>query len=434
MQGLRPRSPWRTGAAAALVALAALACGSCADKKATALVVAFSSEFSTGNAPGTKREIESISIEYERGGNNNVNPLNVGQGDSVESFPATITYYDDPNDDIDPSTELTLKIDAKIIDPTGNKSLLVNRKVRVTPVEGETRVVSIPLQFACINRGCSSSEVCIGGTCVPELRIEGNSLPSYNEGDIFLPTGSANCFDARIKGCFAGASRVSIASLRADTEDLQVCGFGIAVNGSEQIERLNIGIIWAESNGRYTVLDSDPTEQNKTGWSAKLTGGMTPGSKKTIEVTLPESICREIKTDGTGRVKELVYAFKDGCGNKRPEVSVCGDATEDTLASGLTCAVGVQPKTTIDLNECGACLATQAPAEWAACEQDTVCQAMLGCTFACVSTGGKLEACADKCLKLPSCDPESAARATALASKSAAALIKCGDKCKKTTP
>jgi hypothetical protein len=391
--------------ACALVVLSALLPAGCEDKNATGAFLVITSELASGNDPSTTREIEAIQIDWERANNSNTvvggeqGDLRIGQ--EIERFPASLTFFDTPKDDVEPTDDrLLLKIKATTVAIDGKKHTIW-RDVALSFVEQEVKEIKVPLTFACLDKECIPGlSTCIDGECVPIKVESGASLPTYDENTFNAQFVPPACFDASNNGCFAGATLVKKSGIRFDPENLDSCEFDIPPSKGSDPERLNVAVQWTESGGRFTVLDF-ARESPTSGWTAarqKNTKG------EFIRVTLPKMICSNLSYDSASRVQGVVYAFSDTCLRKEKTIEVCADATRDTKVGPMQCS----NETSFDLGllnryPCASCLVEKNDA----CAQDAGCQSLLVCYGQCKRKGDSDESCRNRCNSVDTCSPDS---------------------------
>ncbi|MCU0657320.1 MAG: hypothetical protein MUF64_19295 [Polyangiaceae bacterium] len=409
--------------ACSLVALSALLPAGCEDKRATGAFLVITSELASGNDPSAAKEIESIQIDWERANNSNTviggEQGNLLVGQEIERFPASLNFFDTPKDDIDPTDDrLLLKIKATTV-AIGGKKHTISRDIAVTFVEQETKVVKVPLTFACLDKECVKDlSTCIDGECVAIKVENGASLPTYDESTFNAQFVPPACFDASNSGCFTGATLVKKSGIRFDPENLDSCEFDIPPSKGTDPERLNVAIQWAESQGRFTVLDF-ARESPTSGWTAAR---QKNAKGEFIRVTLPKMICSNLSYDPTSRVQGVVYAFSDTCLRKEKGIEVCAEATRDTKVGQMLCSKdsSFDPGILLD-QECPACFL-----EDSKCIDNADCQAIIACYATCKQTKSHVM-CKNECEnKVDLCDPSSKLLAVSLLSN----IDKCADKCK----
>ncbi len=423
-------------AAAALLSVCLVSPLSCADKDATGVMLILDSEMLSGE----HRELRNISIDWSRAGNTNVvnsedgGQLTVDDGSgnvpNISAFPATIAFFDDPDADPKPGDgSLSLLITAEAVTGENKPAQRLRYKTVVSFVEGQIKALPVHLRFSCLDvtdcqdQDGNSVQTCIDGRCQKVPTLQGSVLETYTDETITTLFNPPQCFDASTSGCFRDARNVPLASIRTTVDDKTSCEFNAFIDDANlDAAHLNVGIVWAEANGRYSVLDLDDRGQERNGW----TSGQ-PNDRKLV-VNLPRFVCDNIPSlnkDGPGRVKGVVYSYQTSCSSKRSSSYVCAGALNNTSAAGLTdtaCVAdsSVSTPATFSSPACSACLA--AFPSWTACQQDAGCRALLGCQFGC-----KTPACRTSCLVKSSCLDDSKDKLKALGEDQVAAT--CAAKC-----
>jgi hypothetical protein len=367
-------------------------------------LLVITSELASSNDPSTAKEIESIQIDWDRANNSNTvvggEQGNLLVGQEIKGFPASLNFFDTPKDAIDPTDDrLRLEIKATTVAIDGKKHT-ISRVVAVTFVEQETKVVKVPLTFACLDKECVKDlSTCIDGECRPIKVENGASLPTYDESAFNAQFVPPACFDASNSGCFAGATLVKKSGIRFDPENLDSCEFDIPPSKGTDPERLNVAIQWAESQGRFTVLDF-ARESPTSGWTAAR---QKNAKGEFIRVTLPKMICSNLSYNPTSRVQGVVYAFSETCLRKEKGIEVCAEATRDTKVGQMPCS----DKTSFDLEfvnryPCASCLLNKS-----SCDEDAACQSFVVCYEQCKRKGGSDETCKNRCSNVDTCSPVS---------------------------
>ncbi len=277
---------------------------SCADKPASSVVIALSSE-----AP-LPAGVTSIRIQVERGGKSFYNQdfavrpagseVDVTRELPSDKVPGTLTLSDDGK----ASGPVTVTIEATMSALASDGTPRIARRVgRAFFVDEKQRLLRMPIQFACAALGdtCSKAgQSCRAGQCVDDAQIDAldRDLEDADEAAV-VPDGD-RCFQ---KDAISRSETVAVIStaqlvkvvdqvactvpslfptIKADEEVLASLRDAVRQKGSvppasrlnELRARTNMGYVWSGSfnpdnkdaslsNARWTVIDRDPSE----GWN-----------------------------------------------------------------------------------------------------------------------------------------------------------------------
>lgn len=260
-----------------LLALAG-AIPACADKPATAIVVAIQPEMPT------PAEVDGLDIEVQRGSNFPfVKPYDL---DPTTRLPGTLTLTDDEGD---PKLPLTITIRAR---KQGKEVIL--RRATLGFSEEKTKLLRMPLRYGCwgFPDSCPSGQSCKAGECASD-EVDPETLPEFEEKQVFA-TAEAGCFDATATRCFGGETEVPLALLKSCT---------IAVDGA--LDKFNLALHWTRSAAAdsLTVVDEDRDE----GWSRDAGG-----------VRISAGLCAAVQRGEVGRV-----VWSRACAPKQPLQPLC---------------------------------------------------------------------------------------------------------------
>jgi hypothetical protein len=327
-----------------LVGLTAVASG-CAKKKATAIVVAISSE---ANIP---EEIDAIDIQVDRGDSTpfyNTYPLR--HPNAAADLPGTITL--EKHEDEETDDPIIVTITAHLGSNGLQKdSVRVLRQARLGFVEEKQKLLRMPLRYSCMDfASCPPGETCLGGEC-HAVEVNVKALPDFSPVLVSARTSAEGCFDPRTDACFKDYIRIEDAKAllvddpRSDSgkacildvskftgatppagSDTNTLPDGGAPNGgstgaggasppagtnglqgetADGTQNLNIAVHWERSKepGSYTTLDRDPIE----GWDFQ-------GNK----ARLAPGICNAVLAN---QVKTLWFSTK--CAAKPSDQPIC---------------------------------------------------------------------------------------------------------------
>ena len=247
---------------------ALLLASSCADRDATSVVVAVSSEVAV---PEEVNEliIEVKSVKSERF-NETYRIVTSGELDGdprKTSLPGTITIK--PIEEIDGPVTVTVK--ARL----SNGENRFVRKAAVSFIEQKQKLLRMPLRFACMDfpTVCREDETCKAGACVPAT-VDLEKEPEFEESQVFSRPEA--CFD-RV-ACGDAAHTIPVAAAFAQSgEDcsLSLEDLAAQVPADKTPEersamasdirkgKFNFGFVWAANKtGKWTVVDQDAEE----GW------------------------------------------------------------------------------------------------------------------------------------------------------------------------
>lgn len=234
-----------------LLALCA-AVPSCADKPATAIVVAVQPEMP---APG---EIDGIEIEVQRG--SNFPFFQPYELDPSTRLPGTLTLTDDEGD---PKKPVTITIRAR---RQGKEVVL--RRSTLGFSEEKTKLLRMPLRYGCwgFADACPAGESCKAGACAPDL-VDPETLPVFLMQQVFGAR-TSGCFD--VAKCMAGGVDIPVASLSGCTIPV-----GEASN-------FNLALKWSRSTGTAsTIVDEDADEGwERDGAGVRLSPGLCAAVKR----------------------------------------------------------------------------------------------------------------------------------------------------------
>lgn len=277
-----------------LLALAG-AIPACADKPATAIVVAIQPEMPT------PAEVDGLDIEVQRGSNFPfVKPYDL---DPTTRLPGTLTLTDDEGD---PKLPLTITIRAR---KQGKEVIL--RRATLGFSEEKTKLLRMPLRYGCwgFPDSCPSGQSCKAGECASD-EVDPETLPVFLSAQVF-GTRNTGCFDAT--ACMASATDVPLATLAT-------CTFSVGGAGS----KLNLALKWSRSAGTAaTIVDEDADE----GWV-----------REGDSVRLSSGICAAVKRGEVTRA-----GWSGACEPKQPLQPACPDGASGGSFGGSGGATGGVP-------------------------------------------------------------------------------------------
>lgn len=418
------RWPW-------LLPLAALVGMSCEDHAPSEMVVLLSGDLSTGDPQTqTSSDIDTIEFSGIRGNFDIFQFVDVGRGgQGLSTFPASTVLYDQPEDSVEPGTVGTLEIRGRRSGDPENLPALAQR-FSFSLSERETRMVRVPLQLSCLGVSCEG--LCVDGLCQDRYVLDPKALPLYDEA-----TDPAKhrdkCMDVSTKGCFANARRYPSAALQPlnvidpQSSDSARCGLKIDDSdlATDDIALLNVAVVWAESRGRYGVLDRFSQPDPATPWrSTAGSWSISRDPKESFAVlSLPEGICRQSPLGGKGRVVDILVSKGDAsCASKSPSREVCDHLPSEAQGGEVACASRVLKQS----GACLACVSKQLESVTATCKEPRCVQTKI-CTETCQSLNPGAK-CAELC-SASSCSFPGDTGDTGLAAYKAA-LVKCKGECK----
>ncbi|MFO0660857.1 MAG: hypothetical protein U0165_13645 [Polyangiaceae bacterium] len=335
---------------AALVPLSASLLASCADKKATSLTVAISSE------AAIPEEIDEMSVEVMRGTDPHfaeVYPLKISS--DGPRLPATLTLK--PLESQNPSDPITIRIRANI-----NKQQVVLRTATIGFVEEKSKLLRLPLRYSCYDFpiDCGEGKSCIGGACQSNA-VNAAALPEVDTTDVFPSAGSTGCFNASDTEC--AKDRVNIPDLTAFTD--AKCVFDTTGLGDSSSD-LNVFVLWKKSydQGHLTVLDQEPLSTLAEGWA------YAEGS--TSKLQLATALCDQIKA---GEITKV--AFNRACATKTINTPTCTTTTTENQVTRFS--QSICHKCVYEPSDCSAKLE--------AAQNETDSAALLECSFSCPYDG-----------------------------------------------
>lgn len=271
----------------------------CTERKATAMVVAVSSEIAVPD------EVDHLEIHVSSLGASKFDrTYRLGtSGDA--SLPGTLVIS--PDDETDPSTPVKVSVVAKYHDTR----VRVLREAIVAFSEEKQRLLRMPLRFSCLDfeEVCGEGATCRGGACVPST-VDIESLPEFDDTQVFAKEGT--CFDRA--ACIPkdltedmtdylrahaanGQCEFSIDELRAeiDTRHTNDTTAPPAIGASA----FNLGYVWTKNaSAKWTAVDMDADE----GWHFEHDAN---GDR----IVLAEGMCRALNAtyvDDTGAVQPKV--------------------------------------------------------------------------------------------------------------------------------
>ncbi len=262
--------------------LCALALGACADKKATAIVVAVSTE---GRVP---EDISELEIVVERDGQARFSQPYVMPADTRMPGTLTLTREDD--------SKGPARVIIRAKDST-SKAWRVVREARVGFSDEKTKLLRMPLRFSCFDAGdCPSGSTCVGGTC-EDAGVDVETLPDFDSHDAVARTKEqGGCFDEA--KCVTAWKKIERAELGDD------CSF----KPTSSVGAFNIIVEWAAAKGRRVVLEADSRE------------GFTLDGDR---VVLAKGICKALT--GLPDARARVLGISEACPTKAPNDPVCVD-------------------------------------------------------------------------------------------------------------
>lgn len=260
-----------------MLVLAALVPG-CADKPATAIVVAIQPEMPAPN------EIDGIEIEVQRG--SNFPFFQPYELDPNTRLPGTLTLTDDEGE---PNKPLTISIRAR---RQGKEVIL--RRATLGFSKEKTKLLRMPLRYGCwgFPDSCPSGQSCKAGSCADDA-VDPEMLPVFETTQVFGSI-STGCFDASATGCFTAPNDVPVTSLTS-------CS--IPVPGA--LDKFNLALHWSRAvdAAAITVVDEDADE----GWLREAGG-----------VRLSKGLCDAVTRGDVTRV-----VWSRACAPKQPLQPAC---------------------------------------------------------------------------------------------------------------
>lgn len=306
--------------------LLGLMASSCADRKASTITVALSSEAPIPDG------VQSITVKVSRGGKmyhderytvpakGVVDPAaDKARMLTVDDIPGTLAIVDDEQSE----GPITVRIEAEIV-AAGGVTRTAVRSATMPFVAEKQKLLRMPIQIACSQSGitCAAGESCRAGRCMPDAVAEAE-LEDFAEEKVRPVAGQ--CFQRN--ECNSGANEIRIpvetvvAVLRDDCTVPYVFPAslvpgdaqyeGITSASDEKIkalrEKVNMGYIWSgdyninnagrdEKNGFWTVVDRDPRE----GWEyANLLDETSKNPEAELRAVLSKGLCDALKADRT---------------------------------------------------------------------------------------------------------------------------------------
>jgi hypothetical protein len=188
---------------------------------------------------------------------------NAGGGEGeAQSFPATLSVV--PSDSSSLDAPVTVEVDgisgADVNGQGGQLELL--RRAVVSFVQDRSLYLPMPLRMACLSQlDCSTSESCVGGTCV-SADVSASSLADYTPAVLFGLTPGASCFSEEM--CLAGSTPVTVTPVLDASGAVTDCTFPLPASAASA----NVSVQWKSDSGRIVALDSNsPLE----GWTVDST-------------------------------------------------------------------------------------------------------------------------------------------------------------------
>lgn len=432
------RWPW-------LLPLAALVMGSCKDNPASEIVVLLSGDLSTGDpTTNTPSDIDSIEFSGTRGGSDISALYGVGRGQEIRYFPATTVLYN-RDDELESGTVGTLTIKGVREGDSLDAPALLQAFSFSLP-DRETRLMRVPLQMACLGMTCLNGGMCVDGVCQDPYALDPRALPLYSEA-----TDPAKhpdlCTNITTKGCFASARRYPAAAMLPITvidsnpPEPERCVVQIDDSDltTDDLQAINVAVVWAEARGRYSVLDRFNKVEPSTPWrgvSGSWDITRPPGQSYAL-LNLPVGVCRQSPLGGKSRVVDIIVSKGEAasCSSKSPSREACDHAPSEATVGDDACVI---PKKQ-EGKGCLACALKQISdqptlcktpgscADLLACSNDDRCRQVVTCLAACQSLNPNAS-CAEACTA-SSCIPAE----TAKKAKSVAELLQNGvAECKKS--
>lgn len=278
--------------------LLALALGACGDKKATAIVVAVSTE---GRVP---EDVSELEIAVERDGQPRFSKSYLMPSDT--RVPGTLTLTRDDEDSKSPARVVIRAKDAS------SKTWRVVREARVGFSEEKTKLLRMPLRFSCFDAAdCAAGSTCVGGEC-QDSAVDVETLPEFAGNDALSRTkDQGGCFDEA--KCLSTWQEIPRAAVGAD------CSFAAPA----RVGSFNVLVEWSASKGRRVVLDADARE-----------GFTTNGDR----IVLAPGVCKALT--GMPGARARVLGVATSCPTKAPTDPVCLDA-QSPPGSGGAAGAGV---------------------------------------------------------------------------------------------
>lgn len=286
----------------------------CADKPATAVVVAVSSEapIRTDNDPNG---LDSLEIRVTRGADERFFKTYVIAGNGVEAqLPGTLTIT--PSDDPDEP------ISVAVVARTGGIDRVV-RKAKLSFSDEKTKLLRMPIRFSCMDREtpCPEGLTCKAGACT-KADVDPEGLPEFTEDKVFPVAGK--CFDrvACVNGDAVKGLTVDLTPAFKASPDEVNCAIKVSdisalppadptKKASFSAKSLNVGIVWAQNaSKKWTAVDFDEEE----GWK------FADASQETIH--LAPGLCAAIKGNVKGAAVGKVIA-NPACAPKTPILPEC---------------------------------------------------------------------------------------------------------------
>lgn len=338
--------PWLRPTGLAVLA-AVLATPSCADKPATAITVAITSEASVPT------EIDAISLEIHRG-----TTLVFARSYQVDPvtrqarIPGSLTVSQE--DEESKTIRVQLRAEQK-----GEQVLL--RSATTSFVEEKNKLLRLVLRYSCVDfpKACDAGQTCLGGKCADEY-IDPAKLPDTpdDSGKIFPTVSQGGCFDISDKKC--AADRISIDDLSAFAA--AGCVFDTKSSTAFKQENLNVFAFWnnQKDQGHPVVVDHDPAE----GWE------YAAGSTSSFQ--LAPGLCDQVKS---GKIEKVSFNF--ACATKPLSTPICQPDKEPTTTP------------TFDQSACHKCAYTppECEAETTAALAEAASKPLFEAAFACPYDG-----------------------------------------------
>jgi hypothetical protein len=267
------------------------ALAACDDEKPASVMVAITSE-----AP-VPESIDLVEVSIRRDGVERF--VNFYEAGSNLDLPGTLAIDKARGQDADDPISVTV---------TGwsRGAVLVERRATVLFVEGEQRVLRMPLRFACLGVPCAEGQTCKAGACLPAA-VDLTQAPVYDDATVFGGENPVGCFSRSKCGDERTTWTADDLVALFDPADCTLQ----ATAPQEARDDLNLGLVWTGDPRRgWTVVDRDTVE----GWD------FDPAYAQTGKVYLVPGLCEAVKA---GKIEGGQRVL--GCAPKLPDQPLCPD-------------------------------------------------------------------------------------------------------------
>ncbi|MFO0660782.1 MAG: hypothetical protein U0165_13260 [Polyangiaceae bacterium] len=300
--------------------LGAVTTTGCADRKATSMVVAVSSEIAVPD------EVDHLEIHVSSLGAAKFDRTYLLGQNGDASLPGTLVIS--PEDETDPSTPVKVTVVAKYHDTR----IRVLREAVLAFSDEKQRLLRMPLRFSCLDfeEICQEGNTCRGGECVPST-IDASALPEFEPTQVFAEESS--CFDRAAcipkdltedmtdylrSQAASGRCSFSLDELRAEIDAHHTNDATGSTRPSIDKDAFNLGYVWSKNaSAKWTAVDMDHEE----GWHLETVDGAT-------HIELAPGMCKALNAtyvDETGAVRPKVakVIMNPACPPKAPTQPEC---------------------------------------------------------------------------------------------------------------